>query len=61
MMKREDGNVGAERSRSSAKRPGDVKLWVEARDGYRHNLFLTWDEAERLADLLDDLLNEEGR
>lgn len=55
MPKFSDGNVGAEKARSRG--IGDVRLWVESADGYRHPLFLTVDEAERMADCLADLLD----
>lgn len=55
-----DGNVGAEEVRSRG--IGSIKLWVETTsrsnpDPYKHPLFLTRDEAERLADCLEDLLD----
>ena len=53
-IKHEDGNVGAETARSRG--IGDLHLWVESADGYRHPLYLTVDEGDRLADCLDRLL-----
>lgn len=50
-----DGNVGAEVAVSRGF--GDVRLWVEAQDGYKHSLYVTTEEAERLADVLDQLLD----
>lgn len=54
-----DGNVGAETSPSRGF--GDLKLWVETPDGYKHPLFVSKDEAERLADCLSDLLDDLDR
>lgn len=50
-----DGNVGASEARQGY---GDIRLWVETPDEYQHSLYITVDEAERLADLLDQLLDE---
>lgn len=48
-----DGNVGAETARGRGH--GDVCLWVLTPDAYKHRLYLTTDEFERLLDLGDQL------
>lgn len=55
-----DGNVGAEEVRSRG--IGNIKCWVETSsranpDPYKHPLFLTRDEADRLYECLGDLLD----
>lgn len=51
-----DGNVGAETATSRGY--GDIRLWVESKDGYKHPLYVSLDEAERLSECLADLLDD---
>lgn len=53
-----NGNVGA---RIKPKYGRDLFLYRDQPDGHRMTLYLTFDEAERLAESLDELLDANGR
>lgn len=53
-----DGNVGAETVHGRG--VGDIRLWVQTPDEYKHPLYLTKEEATRIADCLADLLDDMG-
>ena len=57
-----DGNVGARQVTPGPGHVGEIHLWVETPDQERtmHSLYLTRDEAQRLSDVLCDLLDEMG-
>lgn len=48
------GNVGAE---TTTRGFGDIVVWVRTADDFKHNLYLTVDEAEVLVGLLDSVLD----
>lgn len=56
----EKGNVGA-KGLPKPKYGKEMFLWREEEDGQRMTLFLTDDEAARLADALDEYLDAIGR